>query len=167
MLIVKEVEVIKIQEMPAICLQNIGPYEGDSNLFGELFGKLFRWAGDRGLISFPLTKMLTVYHDNPDTTPEAEQKISVCITVPKSAEAEDEMVKIKISGGKYAVGHFEVSADEYGEAWSYLTEKWLSESNFSPDEKPCFELYLNDPETHPEKKHIVDIYIPVKLRSEA
>ncbi|MFA5384645.1 MAG: GyrI-like domain-containing protein [Eubacteriales bacterium] len=25
-----------------------------------------------------------------------------------------------------------------------------------------YELYLNNPEEHPEKKHLVDIYIPVK-----
>jgi len=26
----------------------------------------------------------------------------------------------------------------------------------------CYELYLNDPKQHPEKKHIVDICEPIK-----
>ena len=38
----------------------------------------------------------------------------------------------------------------------------LAESGYQPDDRPCFELYLNNPQEHPEGKHIVDIYAPVK-----
>jgi AraC family transcriptional regulator len=38
----------------------------------------------------------------------------------------------------------------------------MPESGYQPDDRPPFELYLNDPKEHPEGKFVVDIYIPVK-----
>ncbi len=39
---------------------------------------------------------------------------------------------------------------------------WLPESGYQCDDRSCFEMYLNKPDEHPEGKHIIDIYIPVK-----
>lgn len=39
---------------------------------------------------------------------------------------------------------------------------WSPESGYQPDDRPAFELYLNDPKEHPEGKHIVEICAPVK-----
>ena len=44
------VEVKSIPEMHVAYLRHIGPYAGDSALFGRLFGQLFSWAGPRGLV---------------------------------------------------------------------------------------------------------------------
>lgn len=33
-----------------------------------------------------------------------------------------------------------------------------------PADGLCYELYLNDPDQHPEKKHIVDVCEPVRKR---
>ncbi|MFC2100121.1 GyrI-like domain-containing protein [Candidatus Bipolaricaulota bacterium] len=48
-------------------------------------------------------------------------------------------------------------------AWDRLVGEWMPESGVESDiERMCYELYLNDPEQHPEKRHIVDICEPVK-----
>lgn len=39
---------------------------------------------------------------------------------------------------------------------------WLPDSGFMPEDGPSLELYHNNPEEHPEKKHILDICIPVR-----
>jgi AraC family transcriptional regulator len=67
-----------------------------------------------------------------------------------------------IPGGTFAVGHYEIDVHEYGEAWDKLMREYLPESGYQPDDRLCFELYLNDPEQHPEGKHIVDICEPVR-----
>jgi len=60
-----------------------------------------------------------------------------------------------------AVANFELSApEEYQDAWFALCGGWLPESGYQPDDRPSFELYLNDSNKHPEGKHIVDIYLP-------
>lgn len=38
----------------------------------------------------------------------------------------------------------------------------LPESGYQPDDGPCYERYHNNPEEHPEHKHIIDICVPVK-----
>ena len=53
-------------------------------------------------------------------------------------------------------------SDQYEESWKSLYDEWIPESEYQWDERPCFEVYLNDPKDHPEGKHIVDIYVPVK-----
>lgn len=67
-----------------------------------------------------------------------------------------------IPAGKYALARFELGDLEYQSAWDWVFGTWLPESGYLPDDRPCFEMYLNDPNTHPEGKAILDICIPVK-----
>lgn len=156
------VVVKEVPEMPVAYVRHIGPYAGNAKLFKELFGKLMSWAGPRGLIRFPETRMVTLYYDNPEITDESRLRVDACISVPQETPAEGEIGRMTIPGGKYAVAHFEISPDQYGDAWNAVYGGWLPESGYVPDDRPCFELYLNDSEQHPEGKHIVDIYAPVK-----
>ncbi|HEY9061462.1 MAG TPA: GyrI-like domain-containing protein [Pseudobacteroides sp.] len=156
------VEVKEMPELSVVYIRNTGSYKGDQTLFDRLFGKLYTWADARGLINFPETKMITVYHDNPEITEENNLRISACMTAPEDTQVDGEIGKMKISGGKYAIGHFEIKGDQYQDAWNTICGEWFPESGYQPDEGPCFELYLNDHNQHPEKMHIVDIYVPVK-----
>ncbi len=76
-----QVEVKEMTELTVAYVRHIGPYKGDAGLFEGLFQKLITWAGPRGLLRFPETQMLAVYHDNPEITDEDKLRISVCITV--------------------------------------------------------------------------------------
>ena len=160
--LVTNVEVKDIPEMHVAYILHIGPYAGDEQLFGNLFSRLCAWAGPRGLLSSPETKFITIYHDNPDITDESKLRTDVCISVPPDTQVGGEIGKATIPAGKYAIGHFEIAPDQYGDAWNAVYGGWLPESGYQPDDRPCFELYLNDPKQHPEGKHVVDIYAPVK-----
>jgi AraC family transcriptional regulator len=141
-----------------------GPYKGDTALFERLFSRLFAWAGARNLLR-PETKVLAVYYGDPEVTKESQLSMSVCITVPESTEAGDDVEVMTIPGGTYAIAHFEIDQDEYEAAWNALYGIWLPESGHQPDnDRPPFELYLNDPREHPQHKHIIDIYLPLKSR---
>lgn len=156
------VDVKEIPEMHVAYVRHIGPYKGDTELFDKLFNKIFKWAGARDLLRFPETRVLAVYHDNPEITDESKLRTSVCVTVPPDTTVDGEVGKMTIPGGKYAIGHFEIDADGYEDAWNALFGAWLPDSGFQPDDRPAFELFLNNPNEHPEHKHIVDIYVPVK-----
>jgi len=156
------VEVKEMEDMPVAYVRHVGPYKGDSLLFDGLLNKLFKWAGPRGLIRFPESKVLAIYHDNPELTDEEKLRISVCITVPENTPVDGEIGKMTVPGGKYAIGHFILDVDQYQDAWNSMFADWLPESGYQPDDRPCFELCINDPNEHPENKHIIDIYIPVK-----
>ncbi len=158
----QSVRIEKIEAMTVAYVRHVGPYAGDVSLFGRLFGRLFQWAGPRGLIGAQ-TKSLTIYHDNPEITDEQKLRISVCITVPPDTRPDGDIGVMTIDGGTYAVARFELDPTEYGGAWSWLMGVWLPSSGYQPDDRAhCFEMYLNDAEQHPQKKHLVDIWEPVK-----
>ena len=160
--LIASVEVKDIADIHVAYIRHIGPYAGDQQLFGNLFNRLCTWAGPRDLLRFPETKFVTIYYDNPEITDESKLRTDVCITVPADTQVDGEVGKATIPAGKYAIAHFEINPEQYGDAWNAVYGGWLPESGYQPDDRPCFELYLNDPETHPEGKHIVDIYAPVK-----
>jgi AraC family transcriptional regulator len=157
-----QVEVKDMPELTVAYVRHIGPYKGDTELFGNLFGKLMKWAGPRGLLRFPETRVLAVYHDHPDITEEAKLRTSACITVPEDTQVEGEIGKMTIPGGKYALARFEIGSDEFEEAWNAVYAGWLPESGYQPDDRPCYEVYYNDHREHPEKKHVLDICVSVK-----
>jgi AraC family transcriptional regulator len=157
-----KVEVKEMPDMTVAYVRHVGPYQGDSELFGRLIEQICTWAGPRGLLGKPDGKLLSVYHDSPEVTDESQLRVSVCITVPEDAQVDGEIGKMVIKGGTYAIGHFEIEQTKYGEAWDALMGGWLPESGYQPADGVCYEDYRNNPAEHPEGKCIVDICVPVK-----
>lgn len=156
---------VEVKDMPALevaYMRHIGPYQGDSQLFQRLTEKLMMWAGPRGLLRFPETQLIAVYHDDPEITAEEKLRVSMCITVPEDTPGDGEIGRMTVPGGKFALARFELADDEYQEAWDTVFGSWLPQSGYQPDDRLCYELYRNNPEEHPEKKCIVDICVPVK-----
>ena len=161
---VKEAESVRIdmlERTTVAYVRHVGPYAGDEALFGRLFGRLCQWAGPRGLLG-PTARFLTIYHDNPEITDEDKLRISVSVTVPEGTRPEGDVGVMAIEAGKYAVARFTLDASEYGAAWNWLMGVWFPSSGYQPDDRYCFELALNDPHQHPEHKHVVEIWEPVR-----
>ncbi|HRZ42721.1 MAG TPA: AraC family transcriptional regulator [Bacteroidales bacterium] len=153
---------IEVQEMPAMTvayIRHTGPYQGNEKLFENLWNRLFAWAGPRGLIGGPGFKSLIIYHDDPNITAEEKLRMSVCITVPPDTRVEGEVGKMEMEKGTYVIARFEVDATQFGEAWSWLYGEWFPKSGYQPDDRPCFEMYPEEPR---DGKFIVDICVPVK-----
>jgi AraC family transcriptional regulator len=159
--LIASIEVRDIPEMHVAYIRHIGPYAGNMQMFGQLFGRLAAWAGPRGLLS-PEAKFLTLYHDNPGITNDKKLRTDIGVTVPKGTRVDGEIGKAVIPAGKYAVAHFEIKPDQFGAAWNAVDAGWIPESGYQIDDRPCFEVYLNDPKDHPEGKFIFDIYESVK-----
>lgn len=151
------VEVKQMPEWNVVYARHIGAY----NKVGEAFERIFKWAGARGLVRFPETKSLAVYHDSPEVTDVSKLRSDACLTVPPGTKGDGEIGTMKVPGGLFAVAHVEIDVTQFGEAWDKLME-WMPTSGYQPDERMCYELYLNDPDTHPEKKWQVDICEPIR-----
>ncbi len=153
-----QVEVKDLPELNVAYVRHIGPYPE----IGRAFEKLMAWAGPRRLLRFPETKLLAVYHDNPDITEQDKLRSSVCLTVPEGTTVGGEIGKMTIPGGLFAVARFEVAKSEFGDAWQALMGDWFPESGYQPDDRMCYEVYLNDPREHPQGKFIIDICEPIR-----
>lgn len=157
-----KVTVDVLPKMTVAYVRHIGPYKGDAGLFEKLFGTLMKWAGPRGLLAQKEFSCLSVYHDDPEVTDEGKLRVSACITVPPSTETSGEIGKMELEAGAYAIARFELADNEFQDAWDYVYGQWLPKSGYQPDDRYCFERCCNDPATHPQKKHIIDICVPVK-----
>jgi len=152
---------VQVKEIPAMHVayfRHVGPY----HKIEEAFQRLKAWAEPRGLYEQDNIKVLAVYHDDPEVTDESKLHSSACITIPSDSKVSGEEGMMDIPGGQYAVARVEINTDQFDEAWNALLRDWLPESGFQPDDRPCYELYINDAKYHPEGKHIVDICEPVK-----
>lgn len=158
-----QIEVKRISSMDVVYLRYTGPYKSDIPLFENLSSKLDKWAASKGLQYSSDTKWLTVIHDSPGITEDNRMRISYGMTIHESKKVnlDGEYGKMRISGGRYAIGHFELAEDEYQAAWNALYVNWLPENGYQPEDGISFELY-HDNVVSSSGKRKVDIYIPVK-----
>jgi AraC family transcriptional regulator len=152
-------EVKEMPEFHVAYVRRMGPYGKET--CQQAFGELMQWAGPRGHLQSGT--MLGVYWDNPEVTPPEKCRVDACVSVPKGTQTEGQIGLQTISGGPHAVCRFETKADSFKQAWEDAY-KWLVGSGHECDEKPCYELYHNNPENHPEGKWVFDICIPLKRK---
>jgi AraC family transcriptional regulator len=157
-----EVSVKNREETTVAYVRHTGPYKGNGDLFAGLINKIMRWAAPRNLFIPGKTQLMSIYHDNPEITEEDKLRISMGITVDPDTEVSGEVGKMKLDAGKYAVARFELSENEYEQAWNSFYGSWLPESGYQPDDGPAMEVYLNDPKEHPEGQCSVEMWLPVK-----
>ncbi|MET6997353.1 AraC family transcriptional regulator [Chitinophaga defluvii] len=105
--------------------------------------------------------MITIYHDNPRITERSKVRQSACITIKEDTKLDDEVSLLTIQKGKYAVGHFEITAAMFPKAWEDVIV-WVKTNGYKLGDRDYFEVYLNDSRTHPEQKFLVDICVPVE-----
>jgi len=160
-----EAAVNALEKMTVAYVRHIGPYAGDEKLFERLFEKLYAWAVPRGLTDPGKpedTVSIVIYHDDPCITEPEKLRISVGIVVPPDTETSGEVGKLDIPAGKYAMGRFILSGQEYGEAWQYMCGVWMPGSGYQPDEGYTFEMYRENKDAQGAGKCDVSICIPVK-----
>lgn len=150
-------EVKDMPEYKVAYVRKLGAYGKET--CEQAFGELMQWAGPHGYVESGI--MLGVYWDNPEVTPPEKCRVDACVSVPDGTVPEAPVGTQTISGGPYAVCRFETEADGFSECWDAAFE-WLVANGYECEDRPCYELYHNSPEDHPENKWVFDICIPLK-----
>lgn len=152
-----KIEVKELPDMNVIYCRHIGAFDQIYKAYEKVIG----WATPRKLYDPHQTKTISVTHDDPSITELDKIRQSACILIDGDVKVEGEIGKMVIPGGEYAVGRFEINDHEFQKAWNSMC-LWFTESGYQQGDGNTFELYHNNSQFHPEKKHIVDICIPVK-----
>jgi AraC family transcriptional regulator len=158
---------VKLRQLPPLhvaYVRHVGSFQENSALFERLFDRIRRWAGPRGLLDLASARLLSVHHDNPEMeiTEVGKLRLDAAITIPAGTRVDGEICKQRLEGGPYAVTRVRIHAKQYMEAWDALMSEWLPSSGYQPDDRPCMEIYLNEPTTDPEGLHDVEICLAVK-----
>lgn len=157
-----DITIKEIQNMKLIYVRFRGTYIEFKKQSKKMFETLFKFAQTHNLIVENETKVLSIYHDNPFITKAKDLRTSVAMTVPLDIEIEEnDVVSVMYINGKYGVGHFELSLNEYGKAWEYMYNKWLFKENIEPRDTFPFELYITEPPKNFKDRSFTDIYIPI------
>lgn len=127
----------------------------------HIFDKLIRWGTSNGLMANPNTKLARVFHDSFKVTAPDKVRMSISLLTKEPFTAKGEITKTEIAKGKYIVGRFEILPNEFETSWSSLFI-WMNDKGYEKADKNPFEIYHNDYREHPERKFIVDFYIPIK-----
>lgn len=153
-------ELITVKELEEIKLAGI-TCKGELGNCDSYYEKLLNWAKENNLTQSPNFKLITIYHDNVQMTAPSEVRWSVCTPIDNNYDTQGYIKTLFIQKGKYAVGHFEITEDLFQQSWNKVVD-WIRDNNYEFGTQESFEVYYNDNKTHPEKKFIVDLVIPIK-----
>jgi AraC family transcriptional regulator len=153
-----EVSIKNCSAIRVVAARHVGPYDG----VGEAFERLCAYAFPRNLMG-PATRMLGIYYDNPEETPAESLRSDACLAVPEGFEGEpaDGIEVRTIEGGEYAVCLFKGPYTNLAEAYGWILGQWAPESGREPADLPCYECYLNNPQTTAPEDLLTEIHVPL------
>lgn len=158
---------VKLETHPARRLL-AAAHRGSYMQIGEVFGRLFAFAGPRGLIDAD-TVSIGIYYDDPDATPVEQLRSHATLTLPANVgAAEIEQMQppegfelLDLPGGEYAIGIHRGPYDRLHDSYRWLFGQWLPSTDREAANQPCHEIYVNDPATTAPADLITHICVPL------
>lgn len=84
------------------------------------------------------------------------------LSIPEGTNVDGDIREKLLPGGSYAVMRAELTEPaEFEAAWNALVD-WVEKGDYELDwSRPSYEVYINNPEDHSEKHHILDLCLSV------
>jgi AraC family transcriptional regulator len=158
-----QITIENMEEQQVAYVRHTGTYETLAKEYGGLIQKLFDHAEKQNLLVEGKSWVLAMYHDNQEFGEESQFRTSLCLTVPKNIRVQEDGIlgRMKLEGGLYAVGHFQIRQEQYSDAWNYMYQEWITGSGYVPRNYCPFEVYRNVANDNEHHIHEVDIYVPI------
>lgn len=151
---------VQLKQLPNLrvaFVRHVGPYSDVGRAWDQLLPRLGKdgWLG-------PATMFIGICHDAPEVTPLAKIRYDACVTLDAIFQPIDDIGIQVISGGTYAMTTHFGPYDRLGKTYSRLLGQWLPRSGHELRPEPCFETYLNDPQSTAPDDLVTDIYAPLR-----
>lgn len=153
---IMKVQIKTINSLRVAFMRHKGPYSS----CGATWDRLLAWMGKEGWLGGQ-TQFIGICHDDPEVTPPSRIRYDACVAVDESFVPQNDIGVQIIAGGEYAVTPHIGSYDKLGESYSQLMGQWLPRSGRTLRSTPCFEVYLNSPESTEPDELLTDIYAPL------
>jgi AraC family transcriptional regulator len=154
---------IRVTQLPAYhvaFMRYVGPF-GPHGI-PDLWERLNRWADAHGL-GGPGRIALGIAYDDPSVTAADKTRYDACVVVPADFQPDHLVDVMDVPGGAYAVAEFVGSAADIVPAWNRVFARWLPDSGYEPDDRPCFELYRAAPSLDAPPRHFrCDLCLPIR-----
>jgi AraC family transcriptional regulator len=159
-----QITIENLEEKQVAYVRHTGTYETLAKEYVNLIQRLFAYAKKQHLFVDGQNWVIAMYHDNPEFGEKSQFRTSLCLTVPWGIRVQEDGIigRMKLEGGLYAVGHFQIQQEQYSDIWNYMYQEWLTGSGYVPRNSYPFEVYHNDPNANESHIHEVDIYVPIE-----
>ncbi len=159
-----QITIENLQEKQVAYVRYTGTYETLAKEYANLMQTLFAYAKEQHFLVDGQNWLLAMYHDNPEFAEASQFRTSLCLTVPKDIRIQEDGIlgNMKLEGGLYAVGHFQIQQEHYSDAWNYMYQEWITRSGYVPRNSYPFEVYRNNPYVSESHIHKLDIYVPIE-----
>ncbi|UWZ82964.1 AraC family transcriptional regulator [Occallatibacter riparius] len=152
-----KVEIRQLKPVRVAFIRHTGPYSE----VGQAWDRLLTFMGKEGyLAGNPM--MLGIVHDDPEVTPPDKVRYDACLAVDDSFSPTGDIGVQTIAGGEYAVTTHKGPYNQVGKTYSEFLGQWLPRSGHELRNLPCFEVYVNDPQSTPPDELLTDIFAPVQ-----
>jgi AraC family transcriptional regulator len=153
---------VRVETFPArtcVCLRHHGPYA----TLPAAFRRLFTWARAERRFSRGLPTIGLSYNDSA-TTPPADHRYDVCLPITDPApNLPDGFHTGSVGAGLWAIHTLAGPYTGMPAAFTGLYTQWLPTSGYQRDpDRPCMEIYLNDPADVPPADLRTEICIPLR-----
>lgn len=152
-----DVTVREYPSRPIAFLRHVGPYTD----IGPVIEKACGIAGAKGLFG-PDTQVLSLSYDDPNVTEEGKLRSDAGVTLADPSVDVGPLSKGEIAGGSYAVAIYKGPYEGLRGAYDWLFGTWLPASGYEADDRPCVDIYLNNPEENPPEAWLTEIRMPVR-----
>ncbi len=150
---------VTLQTLPArrvAFVRHLGPYA----TCGAAWDRLCTFLGKEGMLGGD-SLFIGICHDDPAVTPPDRIRYDACVTVDDQFRPSGEIGVQTIAGGDYAVCTHEGPYDRLNETYARLMGQWLPRSGRELGAAPCFEVYLNDPNSTEPADLLTDVHVPL------
>ena len=151
-----DVEIKTIEPIKVAYVRHTGPYDQCKPAWEMLCAVL----GPKGCIGSE-SKMIGLCHDDPDKTAPEQIRYDACVTVGEDFTPDGDVQVQTIAGGQYATAVHKGPYENLKDSWDKMYRQWIPACNRQPLEEPCFEIYLNCPESSPAEELLTELYVPL------
>ena len=154
---------VVIQDLPACrvaYMRHVGPYGAGG--IPALWIRFKKWMRVRGLVEASSLR-IGIGHDDAWVTPPEKCRYDACVVLPPDFQGDRLVNVMDLPGGRYAVSKYSGSAHRISQAWDTLYQAWLPDSGYEPDDRPCLELYRDNPQVGGRPARFrADLCVPVR-----
>lgn len=108
---------------------------------------------------------LGICHDDPEVTAPDKICYDACATVGADFQPIGDIGVQVVAGGDYAVTTHFGPYTKLGDSYAKLLGQWLPRSGRELRSRPCFEVYVNDPNSTDPADLLTDLCAPLERKS--
>ena len=151
------VTIKRLAPMRVAFMRHVGPYRE----VGKSWDQFMMLLGKDGFLG-GATQCLGICHDDPAVTAPQKIRYDACVTVDDRFRPHGEIGVQTVAGGEYAVMTHFGPYSGLSESYAALLGQWLPRGGRRLRPVPCFEVYVNSPESSEPEDLVTDIHAPLE-----